>query len=70
MPAVVEPGGTRVGVVGEQLHIFEWSALAEQVNDDGDAEGMGRKGLSPRVLDNHFLCSLCTGFFPDEFCGR
>jgi len=37
---VVEPGGARVGVASQVLHVFEGHALFEQVGDGGDAEGV------------------------------
>ena len=44
-PPVIEPGGARVGVACER------HALAEQVGDDGGAEGVGRtrRGREPSL---------------------
>ena len=42
-PPVIEPGGARVGVAGQALHVFEWHALLQQIGDGRDAERMRRE---------------------------
>lgn len=41
--AVVETGGSWVGVTCQVLDRFEGDGLGEQVGDDGDSEGVGRE---------------------------
>ena len=47
--AVVEPGGARVGVAGQALHVLERHALFQQVGDGRHPEGVRRQAHG-RVL--------------------
>ena len=60
MPPVIEAGGARVGVAGEELHVLKRHALGEQVGDDGDAERVGRKRRGQRSADRRYMGTMLS----------
>ena len=63
--AVVETGGSGIGVAGEVLHVFQWDSLAEEVGDRGDSERVRRKPLREARRPHPSL-----DHSPDVACGH